>query len=65
MQIIQDILPKIKDAGKRAGLVKHFAPKMEQAMNALDMKINTEKAETKIKTPVKKMAYKKLKVIKK
>jgi len=56
MQIIQDILPKIKDAGKRAGLVKHFAPKMEQAMNALDMKINTEKAETKIKTPVKKMA---------
>jgi len=29
MQIIQTILPKIKDAGKRAGLVKHFAPKME------------------------------------
>lgn len=39
MQIIQRILPQIKDAGKRAGLVKHFAPKMENAMNNLEHKI--------------------------
>ena len=43
MQIIQTILPKIKDAGKRAGLIKHFAPKMEQAMDSLENKIKKEK----------------------
>jgi len=42
MQIIQRILPRIKDAGKRAGLVKHFAPKMESAMNSLERKIKSE-----------------------
>ena len=41
MQIIQRILPRIKDAGKRAGLVKHFAPKMESAMNSLELKIKS------------------------
>lgn len=64
MQIIQTILPKIKDAGKRAGLIKHFAPKMEHAMDSLEGKIKTEK--TKIETPVKKMVQKKkAKVVKK
>ena len=43
MQIIQNILPKIKDAGKRAGLIKHFAPKMEHAMDSLESKIKKEK----------------------
>ena len=37
--MIQNILPQIKDASKRAGLIKHFAPKMEVAMNNLEHKI--------------------------
>jgi len=64
MQIIQTILPKIKDAGKRAGLIKHFAPKMEHAMDSLEGKIKTEKK--KAKTPVKKTVQtKNAKVVKK
>jgi len=54
MQIIQTILPKIKDAGKRAGLIKHFAPKMEHAMDSLEVKIKTESEKT--NEPVKKVA---------
>lgn len=33
------MLPQIKDASKRAGLIKHFAPKMEVAMTNLEHKI--------------------------
>jgi hypothetical protein len=30
------MLPKIKNAGQRAGLVQHFAPKIEEAMASVE-----------------------------
>jgi|TARA_B110000285_G_C15041279_1_gene571923 hypothetical protein len=36
MNILEDMLPKITDAGQRAGLVQRFAPKIEQAMAELE-----------------------------
>jgi len=30
VQMLQKMLPKIEDAGQRAGLLQHFAPKIEQ-----------------------------------
>jgi len=29
-------LPTIKDVSERAGLIKHFAPKLEEAMSNLE-----------------------------
>ena len=41
--MLKQILPKIKDAGKRAGLVKYFAPKIEEAMSTVERKIQSGK----------------------
>ena len=44
------MLPKIKDAGQRAGLVKHFAPKIEDAMAQVEKEIQDKKLKKKHKT---------------
>ena len=41
--MLQKMLPEIKNAGQRAGLVQHFAPKIEQAMAELEGEIQTKK----------------------
>jgi len=41
--MLQDMLPKIKNAGQRAGLVKHFAPKIEDAMAEVEKSILEKK----------------------
>ena len=36
------MLPKIEDAGQRAGLLEQFAPKIEDQMETLEKKIQDE-----------------------
>lgn len=36
------MLPKIEDAGQRAGLLQQFAPKIEDQMNSLEQKIQDD-----------------------
>ena len=43
ISMLQQMLPKIKDAGQRAGLVKHFAPKIEDAMAQVEKEIQDKK----------------------
>lgn len=45
ISILSAILPKLKDAGQRAGLVKKFSPKIEVAMAELEKNIMDEKNE--------------------
>ena len=47
------MLPKIEDAGQRAGLLDQFAPKIEDQMESLEKKIqDEEKTENEEKTKV-------------
>ena len=50
ISMLQQMLPKIKDAGQRAGLVKHFAPKIEDAMAQVEKEIQDKKQKKKHKT---------------
>ena len=53
------MLPKIKDAGQRAGLVKHFAPKIEDAMAQVEKEIQDKKLKKKHKTNIVQKSIKK------
>ena len=38
------MLPQIEDAGQRAGLIQHFAPKIEDQMSDLESKLSTSES---------------------
>mmetsp|Transcript_33387 Transcript_33387/g.51220 ORF Transcript_33387/g.51220 Transcript_33387/m.51220 type:complete len:104 (+) Transcript_33387:447-758(+) len=42
INLLKQILPKIKDAGKRAGLLQYFAPKIEAAMKKAEVETKAE-----------------------
>lgn len=44
ISILSAILPKLKDAGQRAGLVQKFTPKIEAAMIAMERGIMNNKS---------------------